>query len=157
MGYISEIRKIVGHRPIMVTAATCILFDAERRELLLEKRADNGMWCVPGGAIELGETLEQALRREVKEETALDIENPKLFDIKSGVHMVYPNQDEVYYTDVVYVVTEYRGDPKPDAESTELRWISIDRLPDNFLPTQVDYIEKFVAAQQQNNRKTATE
>ena len=58
---------------------------------------------------------------KVKEETALEIENPQLFDIKSGVHMIYPNQDEVYYTDVVYVVTKYRGEPQPDVESTELR------------------------------------
>ena len=52
------------------------------------------MWCVPGGAIELGETLEEALRREVKEETALDIFNPKLFDVRANVHMVYPNNRE---------------------------------------------------------------
>ena len=63
-----------------------------KNEVLFEKRSDNGMWCVPGGAIELGETLEQALKREVKEETSLDIFNPKLFDVKAGVHMVYPNK-----------------------------------------------------------------
>ena len=109
MGYISDIRKYVGHSPIMVTAAMCIIYDTEKRELLFEKRTDNGMWCVPGGALELGETLEQALQREVKEETSLDISDPVLFDVKAGVHMVYPNKDEVYYTDVVYEVNKYSG------------------------------------------------
>lgn len=143
MGYIQEIRKYVGHSPIMVTAAMCIIYDKEKG-ILLEKRTDNGMWCVPGGALELGETLEEALRREVKEETSLDIFNPKLFDVKAGVHMVYPNKDEVYYTDVVYEINEYKGELKPDAESKELRWVPVNELPDNIMPTQIEYIEKFV-------------
>ena len=143
MGYIQEIRKYVGHSPIMVTAAMCIIYDKEKG-ILLEKRTDNGMWCVPGGALELGETLDEALKREVKEETSLDIFNPKLFDVKAGVHMVYPNNDEVYYTDVVYEINEYEGELKPDEESKELVWVPIDKLPDNIMPTQIEYIEKFV-------------
>ena len=145
MGYIQEIRKYVGHSPIMVTAAMCIIYD-RKKGILLEKRTDNGMWCVPGGALELGETLEEALKREVKEETSLDIFNPKLFDVKAGVHMVYPNNDEVYYTDVVYEINEYKGELKPDSESKELCWIKIDELPNDIMPTQIEYIEKFVDA-----------
>lgn len=143
MGYISEMRKYVGHSPIMVTAAMCIIYDKEKG-ILLEKRTDNGMWCVPGGALELGETLEGALRREVKEETSLDIFNPKLFDVRAGVHMVYPNKDEVYYTDVIYEVNEYKGELKPDAESKELCWVPVKELPNNIMPTQIEYIERFV-------------
>ena len=145
MGYIQEIRKYVGHSPIMVTAAMCIIYDKEK-EILFEKRTDNGMWCVPGGALELGESLEEALKREVKEETSLDIFNPKLFDVRAGVHMIYPNKDEVYYTDVVYEINEYKGELKPDSESKELCWIKIDELPNDIMPTQIEYIEKFVDA-----------
>ncbi len=144
MGYISELRKFVGHRPIMVTAAMCILFD-EDKGLLMEERSDNGMWCVPGGAIELGEALEQALAREVREETSLKISSPQLFDVQASVHMVYPNQDEVYYTDVVYIVENFTGEPKPDAESTELRWFRIDELPESIMPTQIGYIKRFIS------------
>lgn len=143
MGYISDIRKYVGHRPIMATAAMCIVYHREKG-LLFEKRSDNGMWCVPGGAIELGESLEQALAREVKEETGLDIANPKLFDVVASVHMVYPNQDEVYYTDVVYIVEEFSGTLCCDEESTELRWFPPDSLPKEIMPTQTGYIEKFL-------------
>ena len=143
MGYISDMRKFVGHSPLMATAAMCILYDKEKG-LLLERRADNGMWCVPGGAIELGETLEQALAREVREETSLAIADPVLFDVQASVHMVYPNQDEVYYTDVVYIVEKYTGALKPDRESTELKWFGLDELPDNIMPTQIGYIEKFL-------------
>ncbi len=89
-------------------------------------------------------SLEQALAREVKEETSLDISNPKLFDVYANSHMIYPNKDEVYYTDVVYEVSKYTGALKCDAESTELKWFKINELPEGILPTQIGYIIKFV-------------
>ncbi len=59
--------------------------------------------------------------------------------------MVYPNKDEVYYTDVVYEINEFVCDLKPDKESTELRFFDLDNLPKNIMPTQIGYIEKFVS------------
>lgn len=136
-------RKFVGHAPIMAVAAMGIVY-SEEKGLLLEKRTDTGEWCTPGGAIELGESLEDALKREVKEETNLDIANPKLFDIKANVHMIYPNKDEVYYTDVVYEINDFWGKLKPDKESSELKFFNLNNLPKNIMPTQVEYISKFV-------------
>ena len=143
MSYIGDMRKFVGHAPIMAVAAMGILYN-EEKGLLLEKRTDTGEWCTPGGAIELGESLEDALKREIKEETNLDIANAKLFDIKANVHMVYPNKDEVYYTDIVYEINEFFGELKPDGESRELVFFPLDKLPENIMPTQIGYIKKFV-------------
>lgn len=143
MGYISELRKYVGHNPIMATSIMCIIYDKERG-ILFEKSADFGVWCVPGGALEIGESLEEGLKREVKEETSLEIFNPKLFDVRSNIHIVYPNKDEVYYTEVIYEVNEYKGNLKPDAESVELKWFQVDELPDNISSIQIEIIEKFV-------------
>lgn len=143
MGYIQEIRKYVGHSPIMATAVVCIIYDKEKG-ILFEKSSNFGMWCVPGGALEIGESLEDEVKREVKEETSLDIFNPKLFDVRANVHMVYPNKDEVYYTSVIYEVNEYSGELKADEESLELRWFPLNALPDNISPFQIGYIEKFV-------------
>ena len=147
MGYIREMRKFVGHAPIMAVAAMGILY-TEEKGILLERRTDTGEWCTPGGAIELNETLEEALKREVKEETNLDIKNPKLFDIRANVHMIYPNKDEVYYTDIVYEINEFYGELKPDEESRELAFFNLNELPDQIMPTQVDYIRKFVDEKQ---------
>ena len=124
MGYISELRKYVGHSPIMATSIMCIIYDKEKG-ILFEKSADFGVWCVPGGSLE--------------------IFNPKLFDVRSNIHIVYPNEDEVYYTEVIYEVSEYEGNLKPDEESIELKWFQIEELPDNISPIQIEIIKKFVA------------
>ncbi len=144
MSYISELRKIIGHRAIMATATAAIIYDEENKSILFEKRSDFGTWCIPGGAIELGESLEDALKREVKEETNIDIFNPVFFDVKASTHVIYPNQDEVYYTDITYIVTEFSGELAHDEESTELKWFKIDELPDNISPSMIDDIERFV-------------
>ena len=90
--------------------------------------------------------MEQALASEIKEETGLVIAKPQLYDVIANVHMIYPNQDEVYYTDVVYVVTDYTGTLSHDAESTELKWFPINELPENIMQTQIAYITRFVQA-----------
>lgn len=144
MNYISELRKLVGHRPLAATAAMCIIYDETNRTILFEKRTDNGTWCVPGGALELGETIEEGLAREVKEETNLDFTDPEFFTVKANVHMKYPNGDEVYYTDIVYIIKKFTGELKHDSESSELKWFPVDDLPDGIIETQIEYITDFV-------------
>lgn len=136
MGYISDIRKFIGHRPIMCIAAGAIIYNKEGK-ILLQKRSDNGRWGNPGGAMELGETVLDALKREIKEETSLEIEAPELFAIYSGEdeHMIYPNGDEVYYTNIIYKVNNYTGILKKDKESYELKFFSLNEVPDNITPT----------------------
>ena len=119
------------------------LYD-HKKGILFEKRSDNGKWCVPGGGLELGENQDDGLFREVKEETNLDIYAPILYTIRANVHMIYPNIDEVYYTDIVYLVTKYSGDLKPDKESVRLEWFNINNLPDDIMDTQIDYILMFL-------------
>lgn len=66
--YIMELRKQVGTRPLIMAGA-CVLLCSEQ-QLLLQRRTDNGCWGLPGGSMELGETLEEVakgnfLRRQV--------------------------------------------------------------------------------------------
>jgi len=143
MSYISDLRKVVGHAPIMSTATTAIIYDKEKG-LLFERRTDDGKWCLPGGALELKETFIEGLIREVKEETNLDIYNPELLIVKSPVYIKYPNLDEVYYTDAVYIVREFKGELEHDSESEELCWFKLDELLDNITESQKEYIELFI-------------
>ena len=72
MGYIEELRALIGHRPIIMVGATVLITDFKGR-LLLIRRHDNGCWGVPGGSMEPGESLEQTARRETREE--FEVEN----------------------------------------------------------------------------------
>ena len=69
--------------------------------------------------------------------------------------MVYPNQDEVYQTDIVYEISEFSGELKPDEESRELAFFALDEVQEPIMPTQIDYIRKFVAEKQKTIKKAA--
>lgn len=62
--YVSQIRKLVGARPLILCSAGVVLLDRMNR-VLLQHRTDNSMWGIPGGALEPGERLEDAAVREV--------------------------------------------------------------------------------------------
>ena len=82
MGYIEELREIVGSRPLnLAGVAVAVLNDQE--QILLQQRR-NGMWGVPGGVVELGESTEEAGRREVLEETGIEIGTLQLVSVFSG-------------------------------------------------------------------------
>lgn len=94
--YILDLRKVVGHRPLLQVGASVIVEDAERR-VLLQLRSDNHCWGYAGGSVELDEVVEDAAKRELFEETGLIAEELELFGVFSGedCHYVYPNGDEV--------------------------------------------------------------
>lgn len=90
-----------------------------------------------GGSIEPGETVEEAAKREVYEESGLTVENIKLFNIYSGEeqHYTYPNGDEVYCINIVFITKNFQGDIRvDDEESRELKFFDIDNLPDDVTP-----------------------
>lgn len=68
--YIMDLRKVVGHAPLLQAGAS-IIIENENGQVLLGKRTDNHQWGYAGGSIELGETVEEAAKRELFEEMGL--------------------------------------------------------------------------------------
>lgn len=131
--YIMDLRKIVGHRPLLQVGASVIIENAQQ-QILLQLRRDNHCWSYPGGSVELDEEVEEAAKRELLEETGLIAHELELFGIFSGkdTHYIYPNGDEVSNIDIVYLCRNYSGTIQcQEEEVMELRFFSIEEIPEN--------------------------
>ena len=144
MEYIQSLRQHIGHSPILMVGAATLIADDQNR-LLLMKRSDSGCWGPPGGAVEPGEVVETAAKREVLEETGLQVEEMSLFGVFSGPELFYryPNGDEVYNVTIVYLSRDIRGDILLNGEHTEWHWFAPNDIPDNLSPPIKPVIEKF--------------
>ena len=131
----------------MVSAAGFV-YDQNGRFLLVRHRywvAD--VWGLPGGAVEKGETLEQAFSREVFEETGLAISHIQMIDFVSGFDL----RMEGYFRSQV---TETNDEPVlklQDQEIIEARFFAFDELPGNLSRTHSDLIQK----EFENNRSSS--
>ena len=107
---------------VAVTAAV----RSDRGELLLIKRTDNGLWALPGGAQDFGESVIQAARREVQEETGVDIEITGLSGIYSDPrHVIAYDDGEVRQEfSICFHAKPVSGDLRPSSESRNVRWVS---------------------------------
>lgn len=141
MNYVADLRKLVGHRPLILPGSVVIILNADN-ELLLQHRLD-GTWGLPGGIMELGESLEETARREVKEETGLDVGSLKLLNVFSGkdYYLKVPNGDELYSVTAVYLTNEASGTIDVDKkESIAVQYFSVNALPENLSSGTQNYI-----------------
>jgi 8-oxo-dGTP pyrophosphatase MutT (NUDIX family) len=145
MEYILELRKLVGHRPLLMVGTATLIVDAANR-LLMMKRSDNGSWGLPGGGVELGEELKTAASRELREETGLEGDRLNLFGIFSGREFFYryPNGDEVYGIMIVYLAQAWHGEVCLNDEHTEWDWFAAADIPADLNPLIIPIIEKYI-------------
>ena len=145
--YIMDLRRIVGRRPLLQCAASVIIIN-EQGELLLGKRTDNQKWGYAGGSMNLVESVEDCARRELLEEMNLIADELEFFMINSGeeTHYIYPNGDEVYNVEVIYLCRKYHGDMRPqESELSELRFFPPDHLPEisePIIPVFREYLKR---------------
>lgn len=130
MSYIKEIRKYIGYAPMLSAGATVVVI--KDGKILLNLRSDTNTWGVPGGALELGETLEQTAARELKEETNLSASAFRLLNVFSGpdFYFQYPNGDELYSVVTLFLAEDVSGVLRvADDESLNLQFFGKNELP----------------------------
>ena len=143
--YLRNLRKIVGHMPIVVCGASVIVENREG-EILMQLRKDNNCWGYPGGSVDINEVVEVAAKRELLEETGLTANSLELLGVFSGEEMYYkyPNRDEISVIDIVYVCRDYTGEIKADnVENLDVKFFPINKLPDRISPPCIPVLQKY--------------
>ncbi|GBF07126.1 MutT/nudix family protein [Deinococcus aerius] len=139
MSELMRLREVWGHRPLLGAGVSVLLQDESGR-VLLQRRGDDGLWGTPGGALEPGEDVLTAARRELLEETGLRCPNLRLLPPQEGLvsgpemYHRYPNGHEIYYAGMQSHGTlpaSALADAQPDdsGETLALDWFALDDLP----------------------------
>lgn len=158
MGYISELRKLIGSRPIIMVGAN-VLVANEENQLLLQLRTDNNCWGLPGGSMEPGESLEDTAKRELYEETNLIANELSFFNVYSGKEFYYryPHGDEVYNVVATFICKNYKGELTAEKnEVSSLRFFLIDDLPSNISPPELPIVTEFIHIQRRTRVENYT-
>jgi ADP-ribose pyrophosphatase YjhB (NUDIX family) len=143
--YVSRIRSIAGSQCLFLPGVRAIILDPHNA-VLLQRRTDMAYWGLPGGSVELEETVVDALKREVKEETSLEVLRAEPMALYSGPEerFRYPNGDEIQPFAVAFIIREWQGSPKADGnEGSELRFWPLDQLPQDLVSIHADTLSDY--------------
>ena len=135
--YIKKIRQHLGHQKFIHPAAR-ILIEDKKGEFLFIKRIDNGQLGIPAGGLEEGETIEECIKREVLEETGIELLEMKVIGIASNPiqeTVTYPNGDLIQYFTIEFYSNQWKGNLRADhIETSEVSFLDkkyIIQLPTN--------------------------
>ncbi|MBI3084195.1 MAG: NUDIX domain-containing protein, partial [candidate division NC10 bacterium] len=123
----TDITKATELRP----GVAAIISNGEGK-ILLQRRSDNGLWGLPGGSVEIGESGRDAIIREVQEETGLTVEVVRLIGVYSDpkVQVVrYPDGNVVHYISSLFACCILAGTLQTCDETLDLQFFDPARLP----------------------------
>lgn len=109
---------------------SAVVFDETREKVLLTRRADNGLWCVPGGGMESGESAAEACEREVWEETGLSVRVKRLVGVYSNPDqlVIYPDGNKIHFVILGFEVEIVGGELGLSNETTEAGFFSLQEI-----------------------------
>jgi len=116
------LKRLYPDQPLVGVGAVVI----SGGKILLEKRKNEpgkGKWSIPGGLVDLGESPEQAVIREVKEETCLAVDAPRHIDVVSDVSLDENGKIKYHFVIIDYLVTLKRGEVKAASDAEALEWV----------------------------------
>jgi ADP-ribose pyrophosphatase YjhB (NUDIX family) len=121
----------LGKQGKLRLGCSAAIFDEQRR-ILLTRRADNGQWCLPGGALESGESAAEACEREVLEETGLEVRVKRLVGVYSHPDqlVIYPDGNKAFIVALHFEAEVIGGELGLSNETTDFGYFTLDETED---------------------------
>jgi ADP-ribose pyrophosphatase YjhB (NUDIX family) len=142
----------LGRQGKLRLGCSAAIFDAQRR-ILLTRRADNGQWCMPGGAVESGESVAEACKREVFEETGLNVRVRRLVGVYSHPDqlVLYPDGHKAFIVALHFEAEIVGGELGLSNETTDFGYFTLEEIHSMELLGRhkeriVDTLENHIAA-----------
>ncbi len=138
--YLGQLRALVGNRRLLAVGARVLIEDDMGRFLII-KRTDSGHWGLPGGSMELGESLMDVVFREAMEEANASLERVTPFGLSSDPNIeqhTYPNGDQLQNISLLAHGYLANSDYAPDgAEVSKIRFVRYEEIDrDSFVATE---------------------
>jgi len=123
-----------------LVAVGAVIFDNEGKVLLVKRKhaPNKGNWAIPGGKVKYGETLEEAIRREMKEETNLDI------NVKEPLAIVEIIKEGFHYVIIDFICEIAGGELRAGSDAGEAKFFSIEEIKKLYTsPTTVEMLIRY--------------
>jgi 8-oxo-dGTP pyrophosphatase MutT (NUDIX family) len=120
----------IGKNGRIRLGCSAVIFDEAREKVLLTKRADNGLWCLPSGGVEPGECVEETIIREVQEETGLKVRVLRLVGVYSDPNslIVYNDDTAVQIVALSFETEITDGEPGLSDETSDWGYFSLEEI-----------------------------
>jgi mutator protein MutT len=142
------VKRLYPDHPLVGVGAIIIC----NGKILLEKRGNEpgkGKWSIPGGLVELGETVEQTVIREVKEETGLEVEKPEHIDVVDNIDLDENGRIKYHFIIIDFLVKLKSGILKAASDAAEVRWVLLSEVE------KYELTKTFRAFYERNRQKLA--
>ena len=122
----------LGKEGQLRVGCSAVIFDENRKKVLLTQRTDNGRWCVPGGALESGESAAEACEREVWEETGLKVRATRLIGVYSNPDqlVIYSDGNKAFFVVLSFEAEIIEGELGLSNETTAFGYYSLEEMED---------------------------
>jgi 8-oxo-dGTP diphosphatase len=128
---VCSISRRYPDRPLLGVGALVFRLEGEEMQILLVERGKEplkGFWSLPGGLLEVGEKLEDGLRRELREETGIEVGPLSMFEIFERIMPDAEGRTEYHYVLIDYVCRVSGGTLQAASDVSAVAWVSRERL-----------------------------